>query len=43
MLQEELSNELTQKEYWVKAVVRFAEFLPASGPAARKVSLSPPR
>ncbi len=28
--------ELTQTEYWTKAVVRFAEFLPASGPAVGK-------
>jgi hypothetical protein len=33
--------ELTQKEYWVKAVARFADFLPESGPAARRVPLSP--
>jgi hypothetical protein len=33
--------ELTQKEYWVKAVARFAEFLPESGPVVRKVPLSP--
>jgi hypothetical protein len=33
--------ELTQKEYWVKAVARFAGFLPESGPVKRKVPLSP--
>ena len=31
--------ELTQSEYWVKAVQRFAEFLP-NGPKARKVPLT---
>ena len=31
--------ELTQEEYWVKAVQRFAEYLPG-GPKARKVPLS---
>jgi hypothetical protein len=33
--------ELTQNEYWVKAIDRFKEFLPASGPKERKVPLSP--
>ena len=33
--------ELTQSEYWIKAVVRFAEYLPASGPAVRRCPLSP--
>ncbi len=33
--------ELTQTEYWTKAVVRFAEFLPGSGLAVKKVPLSP--
>ena len=33
--------ELTQNEYWVKAIERFKEFLPASGPKERKVPLSP--
>ena len=28
--------ELTQKEYWVKAVARFAEFLPEGGPVVGK-------
>ena len=32
--------ELTQKDYWVKAVARFAEFLPEKGPTVRKVPLS---
>jgi hypothetical protein len=32
--------ELTQSEYWVKAVARFAEFLPKTGPTLRKVPLS---
>jgi hypothetical protein len=32
--------ELTQNEYWVKAVARFAEFLPKTGPVLRKVPLS---
>ena len=31
--------ELTQEEYWVKAVQRFAEYLPG-GPKTRKVPLS---
>jgi hypothetical protein len=33
--------ELTQSEYWVKAIARFAKFLPEAGPANRKVPLSP--
>jgi hypothetical protein len=33
--------ELTQKEYWEKAVIRFKEFLPVSGPKVRLVPLSP--
>jgi hypothetical protein len=33
--------ELTQKEYWEKAVIRFKEFLPKSGPKERLVPLSP--
>jgi hypothetical protein len=33
--------ELTQSEYWVKAIARFAAFLPEGGPAIRKVPLSP--
>jgi hypothetical protein len=33
--------ELTQKEYWEKAVIRFKEFLPASGPKERLIPLSP--
>ena len=33
--------ELTQEDYWVKAVERFKEFLPADGPKERKVPLSP--
>jgi hypothetical protein len=33
--------ELTQKDYWVKAVERFKSFLPPSGPKDRKVPLSP--
>jgi len=33
--------ELTQEEYWVKAVERFKEFLPDAGPKERKVPLSP--
>ena len=32
--------ELTQTEYWIKAVVRFAKFLPEKGPTIRKVPLS---
>ena len=32
--------ELTQSVYWVKAVARFAEFLPKTGPTLRKVPLS---
>jgi hypothetical protein len=33
--------ELTQEEYWEKAVSRFKEFLPVDGPKERKVPLSP--
>ena len=33
--------ELTQEDYWVKAVERFKEHLPASGPKQRQVPLSP--
>jgi hypothetical protein len=33
--------ELTQEDYWVKAVERFKEYLPANGPKERKVPLSP--
>jgi hypothetical protein len=33
--------ELTQNEYWVKAVARFSQYLPAGGPAQRRVPLSP--
>jgi hypothetical protein len=33
--------ELTQKEYWEKAVIRFKEFLPSTGPKERLVPLSP--
>jgi hypothetical protein len=33
--------ELTQEDYWVKAVERFKEFLPQAGPKARLVPLSP--
>jgi hypothetical protein len=33
--------ELTQEEYWVKAVDRYKEFLPKDGPKERKVPLSP--
>jgi hypothetical protein len=33
--------ELTQEDYWVKAVDRFKGFLPVSGPKERKVPLSP--
>jgi len=32
--------ELTQSEYWVKAVARFASFLPEKGPSVRRVPLS---
>ncbi len=32
--------ELTQSEYWVKAVARFVDFLPEKEPALRKVPLS---
>ncbi len=33
--------ELTQEDYWVKAVERFKEFLPLTGPKKRLVPLSP--
>jgi hypothetical protein len=33
--------ELTQEDYWVKAVERFKEFLPHAGPKERLVPLSP--
>ena len=33
--------ELTQHDYWLKAVERFKEFLPPNGPKERKVPLSP--
>jgi hypothetical protein len=33
--------ELTQMEYWIKTVARFAKFLPEHGPTVRKVPLSP--
>jgi hypothetical protein len=33
--------ELTQEEYWVKAIERFKEFLPSGGPKQRQVPLSP--
>ena len=33
--------ELIQDEYWDKAVIRFKEFLPATGPKTRQVPLSP--
>ena len=33
--------ELTQEDYWVKAVERFKEFLPRAGPKERLVPLSP--
>jgi hypothetical protein len=33
--------ELTQEDYWVKAVERFKEFLPSDGPKQRQVPLSP--
>jgi hypothetical protein len=33
--------ELTQEDYWEKAVQRFREYLPASGPKPRQVPLSP--
>jgi hypothetical protein len=32
--------QLTQGEYWVKAVAQFADFLPKTGPALRKMPLS---
>ena len=33
--------ELTQEDYWVKAIERFKEFLPHTGPKERKIPLSP--
>ena len=33
--------ELIQDEYWEKAVIRFKEFLPPTGPKVRQVPLSP--
>jgi hypothetical protein len=33
--------ELTQSDYWEKAVIRFKEFLPLTGPKERLVPLSP--
>ena len=33
--------ELTQEDYWVKAVERFKEFLPLAGPKIRLIPLSP--
>ena len=33
--------ELTQEDYWVKAVERFKDFLPPTGPKDRRVPLSP--
>ena len=33
--------ELTQTDYWEKAVIRFKEFLPQTGPKERLVPLSP--
>jgi hypothetical protein len=33
--------ELTQEDYWVKAVERFKEFLPLAGPKERLIPLSP--
>jgi hypothetical protein len=33
--------ELTQEDYWEKAVERFREYLPAGGPKSRQVPLSP--
>jgi hypothetical protein len=33
--------ELTQEDYWVKAMERFREYLPAGGPKPRLVPLSP--
>jgi hypothetical protein len=37
----EKTLELTQEDYWVKAVERFKDFLPCSGPKERLVPLSP--
>jgi hypothetical protein len=33
--------ELTQQDYWEKAIIRFKEFLPKTGPKERLVPLSP--
>jgi hypothetical protein len=33
--------ELTQEDYWVKAVERFRDFLPSNGPKPRLIPLSP--
>ena len=33
--------ELTQEDYWVKAMERFRNYLPAGGPKPRLVPLSP--
>ena len=33
--------ELTQEDYWVKAVRRFKDFLPSDDPKQRLVQLSP--
>jgi hypothetical protein len=38
---EKKTIELTQCDYWEKAVARFKEFLPVSGPKERLVPLSP--
>ena len=38
---EKKTIELTQCDYWEKAVMRFKEFLPVSGPKERLVPLSP--
>jgi hypothetical protein len=38
---EKKTIELTQSDYWEKAVTRFKEFLPVSGPKERLVPLSP--
>jgi hypothetical protein len=38
---EKKTLELVQDDYWVKAISRFKEFLPLSGPKTRQVPLSP--
>ena len=38
---EEGTLELTQEEYWEKAIERFKEFLPKDGPKERRIPLSP--